>query len=156
MKHRHLCGNFNRPRKASLTPWKNKKVHRDTNTANRRWTQRCFVTLIKSWLLHLHLQKTQIHCLASAPTGLHFGSGYSHISTSMSASELEEPLSWGETLLILLSWNTNNKNGIKSAFESGKYTRVEDRITQLKMRERCQFSPKLIYTLIYILNNVNN
>lgn len=43
------------------------------------------------------------HCLASAPTGLHFGSGYSHISTSMSDSKLEEPLSWGEMLLILLS-----------------------------------------------------
>ena len=36
------------------------KMHRDTNTANWRWTQRCPVTLIKSWLLHLHLQKTQI------------------------------------------------------------------------------------------------
>ena len=57
------------------------------------------------------------YCLASPPVGLHFGSGYSHISISMSDSELEEPLSWGEMLLILLSWNTNNKNGINSALK---------------------------------------
>ena len=76
------------------------------------------------------------YCLANPPVGLHFGSGYSHISTSMSDSELEEALSWGEMFIILLSWNTDNKNGIKkngikSVFESGKYTRVRDRKTQL-------------------------
>ena len=44
----------------------------------------------------------------------------------MSDSELEEALSWGEMFLILLSWNTDNKNGIFLKMELNQFLKVEN------------------------------